>query len=532
MPIEIAQTNSENKNFVSPRDQIPSSSASRNNDKITGMRDRARITATPSDRREKLGAVGRVASRVRTSGRIRISSAFGGKGREGEDDTDVDESPWGVGTSVNATPGNVPEQTTANMLANTSAVSVVAVSEVDPTSPGSAQTALSPPRAAPTHRPDLPVDISSPVSVESGSTASGMRVTGLESVRRDVRGDRPRPGASPIGTSNFSGASKVAALPPDFATSQSILRGKSSPIILGKQTTFSSSEGEKTDQERTDREKTHNVMAKKVSRVMFRLGTQASSPAHSNNEEKPSTSANAGYGNKEESKSPVTGGDKEGENVPTSSEKSTFRTFITSLREKGKNDVITTKVRGVQEKKRSGLGRSISVAVVGSSSLLPASNVPQIENGGEEHNKQTGRPSAGPNAVRKSRTWRRKDRDDTKEQDKGRIGQLLNILSGAVMDKPERTHGHPPKSLNEQDDKQSGTSSSPEKEDMRKRGKDKDVSELDFADDEFYDSDDDDEPSADRGDSVVPSLARDDFVAYQTSQKRKAQKPRVSLMRM
>lgn len=66
-------------------------------------------------------------------------------------------------------------------------------------------------------------------------------------------------------------------------------------------------------------------------------------------------------------------------------------------------------------------------------------------------------------------------------------------------------------------------------EDKRK----KHVSELDFVDDELYDSDEDEIGA--QPDVVVPSLARDDFVTYQTNQRRKGKernKPRISMMWM
>lgn len=65
----------------------------------------------------------------------------------------------------------------------------------------------------------------------------------------------------------------------------------------------------------------------------------------------------------------------------------------------------------------------------------------------------------------------------------------------------------------------------------QRRGDRDDGAGLNFADVELYDSEEDEEGGGDDG-RAVPSLAKDDFVAYQTSQKKKVQKVRVSLMRL
>lgn len=64
-------------------------------DDLCALKDRARQNVVQT--RQTLGAVGRVASRVRTSGLLKVSSLLP-KARDGDDD--VNSSPWGVGTAA------------------------------------------------------------------------------------------------------------------------------------------------------------------------------------------------------------------------------------------------------------------------------------------------------------------------------------------------------------------------------------------------------------------------------------------------
>lgn len=483
---------------------------------------RARPAATPSDRREKLGAVGRVASRVRTSGIIRLSAAFA-KSRDVDPALDVNISPWGVGVAAAPTaaptpslPADAPaDDALASVVANTSAVSL-AQGAADNTrhTPMPAKAELA------SDGSDLPPDALSPVSVESasaaGSVASAIGVHPLPITASDQRqpiADRARPSAAtgPAALSPFTPA--VLALA--YANRRMAPRGQSSPNMNHEHKPFplpaaaalvstSTSASGPSAGDGGPR----NKLAKRISRVMFR--TDSNRIADVTDRPRPSRDARHAADER-----PVTN---------SSSERSSFRSFITGLG-KPKHDTNTAPPRDTLEKKSSAhMSRSASVGLVAASSITPGGHAALSEVTDGVRNARLDKAIQG----RKSRTWRSRERDESK----GRRGKWLHIFSSGQSDHNSKEHDDHD---DEHVDDASGSSSTQDREasgGRQWRGKDKkDLSELDFADDEFYDSADDEEPSGDKM-PVVPSLARDDFVAYQTSQKRKTRKPRVSLMRM
>lgn len=503
---------------ASPTGRNHSSSPAGRQDDLSS-RDRQRVSVHPqpsADRREKLSAVGRVASRVRTSGIIRISNAFTNKVKDGTDvDTDVNASPWGVGTA--ATPADVPGRQPAppSVVANSSAVSVAVSRDGDaspPSSVGSGGGVVSPPGKVAGVRGAAitdAADMLSPLSVDSGigSAASGLSAgSQIAGRRRDAGADRVRPPPRGFGMSVHS-PSAPRAPPRKMAP-----RGLSSPNMKADVPPAFAQRSESSHNKVQRSESSHEKVERRMSKVMFRVDEHG---VHVSGD-----GVEAG-----EKSVPMEGEvemDPNGKIIDRSAsttEKQTFRAFISNLGGKARNDVGASRLRGLQDRKKAALSKSTSmtagVAAAANGDIAPSDKV-----------------AAG----RKSRTWRSKERDETKGRG---LSNFLNIFSthgdqGQPLAHSKSYGTSKSQSMDEGIDPHNDTSARkmPTKRDERRlrTAKKKDLSELDFADDEFYDSADDEEPSGDM--NIVPSLARDDFVAYQTSQKRKTHKPRVSRLRM
>lgn len=489
-----------------------------------------RSRGNPLERRQGLGAVGRVASRVRTSSIVRISSAFNApKGRDtGETDgEDVDVSPWGVGmaavtssadrrgTSAPPPVVSVHEATIADPASGSASASASA--SVSPHS--SAVSVPSPvPTALPLSIPPPRTQKQTPLNLavdgpSSRSSGNDRQPDGRVSTR-----DRARPSRQVRSSSSRSPGMRMS-LDNAFLTMMAVpaqTSAVSSPAGDCESTESSTVPAPVSPAD--------SGIKRRVSKVSFRPTGETASAGH--------LFAGARERDMTNDVLPASRDVSDADTVAThSTEKSILRNF---------NIIGRTKMRHDEKSQKGPLMERCS-----SSSAVVAGSLVAVSSGeADRADSQLCEVVRSPSRTNENRKLRtRRDKPEARTR---RMSGWFNLLAGITNDPPinetkEKKHwrragqrnfpdGFPPTN-----ERKSGFLSRGHYELENTDRKKKDVSEMDFVDDELYDSDEDEERIRSGGDVTVPSLARDDFVAYQTSQKQKGKernRPRVSMMRL
>lgn len=507
--------------YYSPRDR-----KARGTDDSPIHRDRSR--GSPPERRQGLSAVGRVASRVRTSSIVRISSAFNvPKTRDtGEGDgEDVDASPWGVGMAAVTT-------STDRRGASASPPPLIAIPEAavgDPAS-ASASASVSPHSSAVSVPSPVPtaLPLSIPPSRTQKQTTLNMGIDNLspQSVGSDrqpdnrvTTRDRARPGKQLRSNSSRNPGMRMS-LDNAFLTMMAV-PAQNSPVSSPVGVT-ETNESPTAHPPVSPADSTPN---RRISKVAFRPTGETASTGHL------VTSAR-----ERDMSSEVLAASRDVSDADTvathSTEKSILRNF---------NIIGRAKMRHDEKSQRGPLMERCS-----SSSAVIPSNLITVSSGegGDRAESQLSEVMRLPTRTNENRKLRtRREKTDTRTR---RMSGWFSLLAGITNDPPinetkEKRYWRRPGQRNHADgypqtnERKSGFLNRAHYEPENTERKKKDMSEMDFADDELYDSDEDEERVRSGEDVTVPSLARDDFVAYQTAQKQKGKernRPRVSMMRL
>lgn len=516
-------------------------------------RDRTRpSTGVDRERRQTLGAVGRVASRVRTSGINRLQAAFASqRDNGGHEDDDVDASPWGVGKAAvldeNGLPVKQMSLTKSGSKTQVCASPTTPLVETESVSPGSSATSV-PNSGRPnllqtpgqyraltigmskktfTKHKDAVIDPSSPLSAGSSSASSASGTLGPL-----LTEDRARPNApngvskglaGPQGLSLFPANGSIfctmAVIPPARTTSNLETEAAKQKIVL----------------------ETSNDILRKTSKVTFRASVDVQPPQNNSpgtGELSKSTSKrNVNVKMEKETSDPNPLQASELNVSPSGSgghEKSLFRSLLG--RSKLHKDPTNRNRSPDRRKTTQGIGRNSSTLPLGyrmaDPNLVTGSDDVTLPEEGQM------RAMSKSMELRKMRTKRSKEREDNRLR--GLSGWFSHMRAGGTEHggsdaKSIRTKVTANKGRQRES---TGFSSSVIRirsngvdQQRQKSPKREEISSLNFADDEFYDSDEDEEQGGNDG-RAAPSLAKDDFVSYQTSQKRRAPKVRVSMMRL
>lgn len=547
-------------------------------------RDRTRpSTSSDRERRQTLGAVGRVASRVRNSGINRLQAAFAAQRPSASTtDEDVDASPWGVGKAVvldpQPLPGNhhaLPKSSSASSRIFSSPSTNPPV-ETESVSPGSSATSIqnstrsskrnsrtpTSPKvltySSSTHgklHPDSAIDPSSPLSAgSSGTSSASANLTPL------LMEDRARPRSPSVSISNAltsHGATLVPAQGSIFSTM----------IFIPPSRTTSNLETEVAKQKLIPIPASSDVV-KKSSKVAFRASVDVSpqkknapcvndsmSPSKKLSDAKPGDAKSSDARPSDAKSSDAKPSDAHAKpgsaakpglasaatSSPLSSvgqEKSLFRTLLN--RSKLNKGLTNNRAHFSPDRRKTsqGIARSVSTAMSDHATSLIDSTNDTNDNADQDQPRIMSKSME----LRKMRTKRSKEREDNRPRPfsawfsskrptatNNQVSPNTSKTNRGKMTSQSRINGRRATTNNSSSPVQK-LMNEPSETSHRSPGKE-DVSTLNFADGEFYDSEEDEEHAGD-DDIAVPSLAKDDFVAYQTSQKRKVQKVRVSLMRM